>query len=111
MKILKKMAVLTGLLLVVAGCGEAAGTAAQPDDGAEEVAEGMAALEAQNVRGAIKAFAAAARVCGTNFEARVQLALAHLRQGEVAEADCAVREACALCPESAEARLVDGQVA
>lgn len=111
MKILTKMAVLTGLLLVVAGCGEAAGTAAQPDDGAEEVAEGMAALEAQNVRGAIKAFAAAARVCGTNFEARVQLALAHLRQGEVAEADRAVREACALCPESAEARLVDGQVA
>ena len=29
-------------------------------------------------------------------------------QGEVAEADRAVREACALCPESAEARLVDG---
>ena len=29
----------------------------------------------------------------------------------MAEADRAVREACALCPESAEARLVDGQVA
>lgn len=111
MKTLTKMTVLAGLLFVVAGCGEATGTAAQPDDGAAEVAEGMAALAAQDVRGAIRAFEAAARVCGTNFEARVQLALAHLRQGEVAEADRAVREACALCPESAEARLVDGQVA
>ena len=111
MKTIFKMTVFVAALLSLGGCGEGTGEAARPDDGAADVARGRAALEAQDVRGAIKAFEAAARACATNFEARVQLALAHLRQGELAEADGAVQEACRLRPDSAEARLVDGQVA
>ena len=105
------MMFLAASLLLAAGCGKGAGRAAPPDDGTAAVAKGRAALEAQDVRGAVEAFEAAARVCPTNLDARVQLALAYLRQGEVAAADRAVQEACALRPDSAEARLVDGQVA
>ena len=107
----KTMLMMLPALLLVAGCGEATGPAAAPDDGAADVAKGKAALAVQDVRGAIKAFEAAARACETNFEARAQLALAHLSQGELAEAEVAVQAARALCPESAEARLIEGQVA
>ncbi len=98
--------------LLIAGCGDAPkSSVAGADDGSAAVAKGLAALEVQDVRGAIAEFEKATRVCTTNFEARLQLALARLRLGEVAPADQAVKEALELCPESAEARLVDGQVA
>ncbi len=103
---------LASLLLLLAGCGDAPQTpVAVADDGSAAVAKGMAALEIPDVRGAIAEFEKAARVCATNFEARLQLALARLRLGEVDQADQAVQDALACCPESAEARLVDGQVA
>ncbi len=100
------------LFFLFAGCDDTSQPpAVVQDDGSAAVAKGMAALEVPDVRGAIAEFEKAARVCETNFEARLQLALAYLRLGEVAPADQAVQAALALCPESAEARLADGQVA
>ncbi|MGN0846638.1 MAG: tetratricopeptide repeat protein [Kiritimatiellia bacterium] len=112
MKTSTTIALFSLLLTLIIGCGnETPTSAAAPDDGSGAVAKGMAALEVQDVRGAIAEFQKAASVCGTNFEARVQLALAHLRLGEVREAETAIVAAREICPESAEARLIDGQVA
>ena len=99
------------LSVFLVGCDGAPAKSDPPDDGSAAVAKGMDALAGQDVRGAIEAFRKAARVCETNFEARLQLTFAHLRLGEIDAADQAVQEALALCPESAEARLAEGQVA
>lgn len=97
--------------ILLVGCDDSPKAPAPVDDGSAAVAKGMAALEVQDVRGAISAFEKAARVCETNFDARLQLTLAHIRQGEIAEAERSIQEALALCPDSAEARLASGQVA
>lgn len=104
---------LLALAACVVGCNDKSKpkAAAPGDDGSADVAKGMALLDLKDVKAAADAFAVAAKKNETNFEARVQLALANLRLGQIAEADGAVAEACALCPESAEARLVDGQAA
>lgn len=100
-----------------AGCGKDGQNPSSPapdkpaDDGSADVARGRASLAQQDFRGAAASFAAAARVCETNFEARLELALVDLRLGEVSGADSAARDAVALCPESAEARLAAGQAA
>lgn len=103
--------ILVIFALLLAGCDDSPKVKAPEDDGSAAVAKGMSALEARDVRGAAEAFEKAAQVCETNFNARLQLALVHIRQGEVAAAERAVKEALALCPDSAEARLASGQVA
>ena len=105
--------VLACLIAFVVGCTDEKKPSAPvvADDGSADVAKGMAALEQQDLKGAAEAFASAAGKCETNFEARVQLALAHLALGEVDQANKRAAEALALQPESAEARLADGQAA
>ena len=109
MKITATFLVMTFIFL--AGCGGSEKTPTPADDGSAAVAKGMAELQAQNVQGAIASFKKAAQACETNFNARLQLSLALLRLGEISAAELAVKEALALDPDSAEARLAEGQVA
>ncbi|MGN0852013.1 MAG: tetratricopeptide repeat protein [Kiritimatiellia bacterium] len=97
----------------VAGCGEDRPDPALEvvDDGTEDFEKGKTAFANNELKIAAGFFTDAAAKCETNFEARLQLALVNLRLGEVARANQAVAEALAICPESAEVRLVDGQVA
>lgn len=104
-------AFLVILSILLAGCGGSGKGVAPADDGSAAVAKGMAELEVQNIQGAIASFRKAAQVCATNFNARLQLSLAHLRLGEIDAAEHSVQEALALDPDSAEARLAEGQVA
>lgn len=104
-------AFLVILSIFLAGCDSSGKKPVPEDDGSAAVAKGMAELDLQNVQGAIASFRKAAQACGTNFNARLQLSLAHLRLGEVDAADLAVKDALALDPDSAEARLAEGQVA
>ncbi len=87
----------------VAGCGR--------DDGSDDFERGMAAHSARDLRAAAESFGSAAAKNPTNFEARIRLALARIDLGEMPAAREAVESALALDPASAEALLVDGQVA
>ncbi len=102
-------------LLMIAGCGDRPASPAVPtarvDDGAADVAKGLEALAQEDPMAASVAFATAAAKCETNFEARLQLALVKIRLGDVPGANAAAAEALALEPDSAEARLADGQAA
>ncbi len=106
------------LLVFLVGCGDRPArpesdgpTVRRVDDGAADVAKGFEALGQQDATAASAHFATAAAKCATNFEARLQLALVRNQLGDVAGANAASAEALALCPDSAEARLVDGQAA
>lgn len=105
--------VLVCALAFVVGCEDKKQPAAPTpvDDGSADVAKGMDAMGQQDFKTAAESFAVAAGKCETNFEARLQLTLAHLALGEVAEADRRAGEALTLQPESAEARLAAGQAA
>ena len=92
-------------IALVAGCGGDA------DDGSRELEKGRAALGARDLPLASTLFAESARKNPTNFEARISLALVSLELGEPRVADKAAREAVAIDPSSAEARLVEGQTA
>jgi len=96
--------ILTALAVaIVAGCGK--------DDGAADFEKGMAAYAARDLRAAAGLFGSAAEKNPTNFMARIRLALANIDLGEMPSAKAAVESALALEPQSAEARLVDGQIA
>lgn len=107
------------VLAVLTGCGDqaaaqkpaASSPAARASDGSADVAKGLEALEQNDPTAAMVAFTTAATKCATNFEARLQLALVKIRLGDVPGANAAAAEALALCPESAEANLADGQAA
>lgn len=106
------------VLMLLAGCGDKTPTqkpsspaATRVEDGSSEVAKGFEALAQDDPTAALAAFATAAAKCETNFEARLQLAIVKMRLGDVAGANAASAEALALCPESAEANLADGQAA
>lgn len=81
------------------------------DDGTEDFEKGKTALENNELKIAAGFFTEAATKCETNFEARLQLAIVNLRLGDVEGATAAASEALSVCPESAEALLVDGQAA
>ncbi len=96
--------ILTALAVaIIAGCGK--------DDGAADFEKGMAAYAARDLRAAAGLFGSAAEKNPTNFMARIGLALANIDLGEMPSAKAAVESALALEPQSAEARLVDGQIA
>lgn len=103
------------LLALIVGCGDKPAAPAQAprrvDDGSADVAKGLEALAQQDVTAAAAHFATAVVKCETNFAARLQLALVKNQLGDVAGANAAAAEALALCPDSAEAHLVDGQAA
>ena len=101
----------TPYILTVAALILAAGCAQDVDDGARDFERGKAALAERDLQAASTAFAECARKNATNFEARVSLALVALELGEPRTADVASREAVAIDPSSAEARLVEGQAA
>ena len=94
------------VLATVLGCADKA-----VDDGARDLARGREALAARDLPAAAQAFEACMRKSATNFEARISLALVGLELGQPRLADTAAREAVALDPASAEARLVEGQTA
>lgn len=103
---------LAALAALAAGCGKSPdGDAAADDSGSANFARGEAALANNDLATASVEFAAAAQKCETNFEARINLAIIGLRLGNVDEAARAAAEAKTLCPDSAEALLVDGQAA
>ena len=92
--------------VIFAGC-----TGDVVDDGMRDLEKGRAALAAHDLKEASEAFAECARKNATNFEARISLALACIELGSPRQADQAAKEAVALDPSSAEARLVEGESA
>lgn len=90
-------------LAVLAGCG--------PDDGAADYEKGEVAYAARDLQAAVLCYNAAAAKNPTNFMARIKSALANMDLGEIAAAKAAVESAIAIDPTSAEARLLDGNIA
>ena len=90
-------------LAVVAGCGL--------DDGVADFGKGEAAYAARDLQTAAACFGAAAAKNPTNFAARVKLALVNVDLGEIDAARAAIESAVAIDPESAEARLLEGNIA
>lgn len=105
------------LLALLAGCGDQSKPSASPtapkrvDDGSADVAKGLEALAQQDPTAAVAAFTTASLKCETNFEAHVHLAMVRNQLGDVNGAAEAAAKALELRPDSAEARLVDGQAA
>jgi len=89
---------------VLAGCEK-------KDDGAADFEKGMAAYAARDLRAAALGFSTAAEKNPTNFVARLKLALVNIDLGEMTAAKKAVESALAVDPDSAEAKLVEGQIA
>ena len=90
-------------LAVLAGCS--------PDDGAADFAKGESAYAVRDLQAAALCFKAAADKNPTNFAARVKLALVNVDLGEIDAARAAAESAVAIDPESAEARLLEGNIA
>ena len=88
---------------VIAGC--------EKDDGTADFEKGMAAYAARDLRTAALGFSTAAEKNPTNFTARLKLALVNIDLGEMSAAKAAVEAALAVDPDSAEAKLVEGQIA
>ena len=89
---------------VFVGCEE-------KDIGAADFEKGMAAYAARDLRAAALGFSTAAEKNPTNFMARLKLALVNIDLGEIPAAKKAVEAALAVDPDSAEAKLVEGQIA
>ncbi len=112
MKFYPVAVVSSALAVLLAGCGDAGPAAVKPvDDGAADMARARTALAAGDMRAAATSFEAAAGKCATNLDARIQLAVARLALGDIPAAKAASAAALELRPESAEAKMVDGQVA
>ncbi len=90
-------------LSVVAGCG--------PDDGSADFEKAEAAYAARDLQTAVLCYGTAAEKNPTNFTARMKLALANVDLGEIDAAKAAIDSALAVDPASAEARLLDGNIA
>ncbi len=90
-------------MAVFAGCS--------PDYGIADYEKGEAAYAARDLRVAVRCFSTAAAKNPTNFMARIKLAIANLDLGEIAAAKAAAESAVALDPASAEARLLNGNIA
>lgn len=101
--VMRKNAFAVLALALLAGCG--------PDDGAAEFEKGERAYAARDLRTAAACYGVAAEKNATNFTARIKLALVNLDLGELPAAKAAVDAALAVDPTSAEAKLVDGQIA
>ena len=81
------------------------------DDGSADFNKGAEACVARDFRQAAMCFETAAKKNATNFTARVRLALVNIELGDMPAAKAAVESALELDPTSAEALLIDGQVA
>ena len=99
-----KIIPLACLAAILAGCDD------RPGDGLADLAKGRDALEARDLKAAVKHLSASVKECATNFEAYAALATAHLALGDVAAADVAAAAAAALKPDSAEAVLLDAEI-
>jgi tetratricopeptide (TPR) repeat protein len=91
------------LSLLLAGCAK--------DDGAKDFESANIAVKEGRLEDAAEMFQSAAAKNPTNFTARLSLALVNLSLGEIDKADAAISSALALDPDSAEAFLVEGQIA
>lgn len=91
------------LSLYLVGCAK--------DDGAKDVENANVAMKEGRLEDAAEMFRSAASKNPTNFAARLSLALVNLRLGEIDKADKAISSALALDPDSAEAFLIEGQIA
>ncbi len=100
---------MAALMLAIAGCSET-----QKDleaESAKDTEKGLAALSISDYRKASEFFSEAAKNSATNFDARINLAVAYMQLGEMNKAQSAITNAIALNPDSAEARLLEGQIA
>ena len=95
------LAVLAAALF--AGC--------EKDDGSVDFEKGVAAYAARDLRTAATSFQMAAEKNPTNFTACVKLALVNVDLGEIPAAKAAIEAALAIDPSSAEAKLIEGQIA
>lgn len=100
---MRNMTFVALVLVAVAGCA--------PDDGAADFARGEAAHIARDLPVAVRCYGAAAAKNPTNFTARIKLAIANVELGEIEEARSAIESAIAIDPSSAEARLLEGNIA
>ena len=91
------------VIAVLSGCS--------PDYGVADYERGEVAYAARDLQAAALCFKAAAEKNPTNFMARVKLALVNMDLGEIAAARVAIESAIAIDPTSAEARLLDGNIA
>ena len=91
------------LSILFAGCAK--------DDGTEDFNNAKTAANGGDYAKAAELFRSAAGKCPTNFTARMALATTSLRLGEIDEANRALVSALALDPDSAEAFLIEGQIA
>lgn len=99
-----RRSILAALVVaLVAGCGK--------DDGAADFEKGMAAYAVRDLSAAAGFFGKAAEKNPTNLTARIKLALVNIDLGEMPSAQAAIDSAFAIDPYSAEAKLVDGQIA
>jgi len=95
------LAVFAAALL--AGC--------EKDDGSADFEKGVAAYSVRDLNAAAASFGMAASKNPTNFMARIKLALVNVDLGEIPAAKAAVESAIAIYPCSAEAKLIEGQIA
>jgi tetratricopeptide (TPR) repeat protein len=91
------------LSLLLIGCAK--------DDGSTDFEKGNIALKEGRLEEAANLFQSAAAKNPTNFTTRLTLAIANLNLGEIDKAEKAITSALSLDPDSAEAFLVEGQIA
>ena len=90
-------------LAVLAGCA--------PDNGVADYEKGEVAYAARDLPVAALCYNAAAAKNPTNFMARIKLALVNMDLGEIDAARAAIASAVEIDPDSAEARLIEGNIA
>ena len=100
---MRRMILAMSLAALCAGCDK--------DDGSAEFERGNVAYAAHDLRAAATYFSAAAEKAPTNFVAYVRLAAVNMELGEIASAKAAVEAALTVAPHSAEAKLMEGQIA
>ena len=88
---------------VLAGCA--------PDNGVADYEKGEVAYAARDLPAAAFCYNAAAAKNPTNFMARIKLALVKMDLGEIDAARTAIASAIEIDPDSAEARLIEGNIA
>ncbi len=77
----------------------------------KDTERGLAALSIGDYQKASEFFKLASQNSATNFNARINLAVALMHLGDMNGANTAITNAVSLNPESAEARLLEGQIA
>ncbi|MBO7166551.1 MAG: tetratricopeptide repeat protein [Kiritimatiellae bacterium] len=104
MNVFKGFLIASALLSVfIAGCAN--------DDGSKDYGAARQAIEEGRYEDAVSFLERACVKCPTNFAAFLDLSVTHLRLGNKVKAEGAITKALKINPESAEAVIVEGQIA